>query len=436
MCSSSSKKKASKTMFPNYCFKKQSDDFGYEVLYVPKKNYSPSARQSNRPMNDSNVGARSRAQPQVCSKLCYEDLLRLQALREQNESAGPKPHVEFRLPPMDKQRQFAHRSNGGSTLNERERYLKEEEEEVESPPCASDPARDIQDSCADFFNIVYENVLEAVNVAVEQTVDKHFEELLSKVNQLKSEMSEQENMLKQLNTDLSTKISELSDTSLNQFKFIAQMLIDSQTIHYRAMNQQRLLKQQKKDEQDAQTRSISSDRSQHTANAYCHCHVSSVKSMQQQQQQQQMPRQQHQLWQQQDLNPFDYIQVPCTNCHRVYPKQDRPVLRRTRKGTASMPNLHQASTATSASSNTNSNKMKHTKHSSTSSNWSQFGTRRVANINTPPASSTLKKCRCHYHSPAPTQGINYVLSNNSSLGRKLRTLGKTLPSREDERTHS
>ncbi|KAH8359071.1 hypothetical protein KR093_004121, partial [Drosophila rubida] len=72
------------------------------------------------------------------------------------------------------------------------------------------------------------------------TVEKHFEDLLSKVSQLKSEMTEQESMLKQLNTDVMAKISELNDTSLNQFKFIAQMLIDSQTIHYRAMNQQRL----------------------------------------------------------------------------------------------------------------------------------------------------------------------------------------------------
>ncbi|KAH8310915.1 hypothetical protein KR044_003470 [Drosophila immigrans] len=428
-------------MFPNYCFKKQSDDFGYDVMYVPKKNYSSSVRPpSNRPMNQNN--ARSRTRAEKYTKLCYEDLLTLQALREQNEraslkvqSAAPERNVEFRLP-MDKQPQFGHRPSGGSSLSEREMYLKQqqhqqEQQETESPASGEMPtsAAINSEACADFFNIVYDNVLEAVNVAVEQTVDKHFADLLSKVNQLKSEMSVQENMLKQLNADVTTKISELNDTSLNQFKFIAQMLIDSQTIHYRAMNQQRLLKQQRQDEQEAQKRSVSSDRSQQSSDAYSHCH-GNMKSPQQHS----MQRQQHQLWQQQD--PLTYMQAPCSNCHRTIPKQDRAVLRRTRKETTSMPNLHQASMATSASafSNISGIKMKHQHchHPSTLSSWSQCGTRRVANATTQPPESSLKKCRCRCHSPCRTQALGHLYGNNSSMGRKSRGISRTMPSRENE----
>ncbi|XP_034485484.1 basic-leucine zipper transcription factor A isoform X2 [Drosophila innubila] len=412
------------------------------------------------------LAMRSRTRAQQCPKMCYEDLITLQALREQNERSNlkaqgnaPVRSVEFRLPPLDKQRQFSMRQPGGSASSERELYRKQQQQHqqhqqqqhqqhqqqqqqqqtesaspTDMPSSGSESVRDLQDSCADFFNIIYENVLEAVNGAVEQTVEKHFQDILLKVNQLTSEMTVQKNMLKQINSELMAKISELNETNLNQFKFIAQMLIDSQTIHYRSLNQQRQLKQQNSNEQDHPKRSASSER---PTGGCSRCQNANVNAKPQQQAQ----RPQHQLWQQQDANLLTYLQPSCKNCNtqKSSLKPDRTILRRTPKGisTASMPNLHQASFSSSTPINSNNkNKAQRPQRSPTPSNWSQFGTRRVVNQTTPPTSSNFKKCRCQCHSPAPSQNINYLLSNNCSLGRKLRTLSKTLPNMEDDRAHT
>lgn len=294
------------------------------------------------------------------------------------------------------------------------------------PSSASESVRDLQDSCADFFNIIYENVLEAVNGAVELTVEKHFQDIQSKVNQLKSEMTVQQNMLKQINSDLMAKISELNETNLNQFKFIAQMLIDSQTIHFRALNQQRVLRQQTKIEPDHQKRSISSERTERSMDGCSRYQNVNVKVTPPQQAQ----RPQHQLWHQQEANPSAYLQPPCTNSNiqQTSSKPNRRILRRSPKGisTVSMPNLHQSSMASSTPINSNIKiKVQGPQRSPTPSSWSQFGPQRVMKPITCSTPSSSKKCRCHCHSPAPSESFNYLLSNNSSLGRKLRCLSKT-----------
>lgn len=127
------------------------------------------------------------------------------------------------------------------------------------------------------------------------------------------------------------------------------------------------------------------------------------------------------------------------NMHKTSLKPDRTILRRTPKGisTSSMPNLHQASLSPSAPINSNNKiKAQRPQRSPTPSNWSQFGTRRVVNQATPSTASSFKKCRCNCHPPAPSQNINYLFSNNSTLGRKLRTLSKTLPNIDDVGAHS
>jgi len=218
-------------MFPNYCFKKRADDFGYEVLYMPKDNYGLNAHQLNRSMNHSRD--RSRSRPQQCTKMCYEELIRLQALREQNErndmksqAANSVRSVEFRLPTMNKQRHFPLRQSGGSAPSERELYRKQQQHQQQQqqqtqssspsdmPSSGPESIRDLQDSCADFFNIIYENVLEAVNGAVELTMEKHFQDIQSKVIQLKSEMTVQQNMLKQINSDLLASKSNTPSANL------------------------------------------------------------------------------------------------------------------------------------------------------------------------------------------------------------------------------
>ncbi|KAM8705535.1 hypothetical protein ACLKA7_009915 [Drosophila subpalustris] len=453
-------------MFPNYCFKKRADDFGYEVLYMPKDSYGPNAQQSSRSINQPH--ARSRSRSQQYPKVCLEDLITLQALRERNErklSNSPVRNVEFRLPAMNKQRQFPLRQSGGSAASERDLYRKQQQQQQQQqhqlqqqqqqhqptespspsdlPSSASDSVRDLQDSCADFFNIIYENVLDAVNGAVELTVEKHFQDIISNVNQLTSEMSVQKNMLKQINSDLmnmtSLEISELNETNLNQFKFIAQMLIDSQTFHYRALNQQRLQRQQNKNDLDQPKRSASSERIVRPSGGCSRCQNANIRTTPQQPTQ----RPQHHLWQQQDANILERLQPkPCKDCgnQRGSKKADRTILRRTVKGisTVSMPDLHQASSLSSSNPNNSNNKTKtqRPQKSPMPSNWAQFGSRRVVNQTTPPTNSSFKKCRCHCYSPGPSQNINYLLSNNSSLGRKLRTLSKTLPSMEDVRAHT
>uniref|UniRef100_A0A6P4FGI1 Uncharacterized protein LOC108050957 n=1 Tax=Drosophila rhopaloa TaxID=1041015 RepID=A0A6P4FGI1_DRORH len=114
----------------------------------------------------------------------------------------------------------------------------------------NDPNRELQESFADFFSIIHDNVLESVQEAVQRMVSKCFEESLTKMDRLSKELEQQATLLNKIHRDVTNKISAQSETNLNQFKFVTQMLIDNQTVHYRALNQVKVNRQRRKEERD------------------------------------------------------------------------------------------------------------------------------------------------------------------------------------------
>ncbi|ALC46755.1 CG14546 [Drosophila busckii] len=323
-------------MFPNYCFKKSAEDLGYEVLFLPKLRYDSESHCNSR------CRLRSKSHTRNCAKMHCNDLISLQALREHTERVrqsqltesnhSPEPNsvprnIEFRLPPNDQQQEQSAREAAGQEPSSETLAAGKSSEQI-------DANQELQDSCADFFNIIYENVLEAVHGAIENMVSKHFQCILSKVDQLTVDMLHQDTLLNSMNKDLTAKIAEQTDTSINQFKFIAQMLIDSQTIFYRALNQQKRSKQRKED-RDTREELCSKTSEATSQSTPIPNSVPSVR--------------QHQLWEQQDLN-FYHTQVNgnginnSSSSRADKPKSDcKPSsMRRTPKGvsTASMPELH------------------------------------------------------------------------------------------------
>ncbi|EDW66984.1 uncharacterized protein [Drosophila virilis] len=449
-------------MFPNYCFRKPPNDFGYDLLYMPKSSYNSSSQQSNRPEHQSHSRSRSRSSRQG-TKLCCDDLISLQALQEHNErlrhSHGlksrprtPARTVEFRLPPIEKHRYreatMPLRESAGMESAEREYHQKQQKlQQQQGPPpssdmpsSASDSNRGMQESCTDFFNIIYENVLEAVHGAVEHMVNKHFEEILTRMDQLSADITHQESVLKQLNADLMGKIGEQNETSLNQFKFVAQMLIDNQTIFYRALSHQRRSKQHCKEEREEredrfeEKSSASSDRAQRLMETYNRRPDSQPQKVSEGTSQQ---RPQHQLWQQQDSRSFPQ-QSPCKSCNHHKSRTANSatakptIVRRTAKGisTVSMPDLHRSSLFPTSRSPNNKCSGHHTQRSPTPTPWTQLGTGRLGSQATQSgAVGSNRKCRCLFPSPMTTQG------QPVSPRRKLRSLSKTLQSLDDIRSH-
>ncbi|XP_068156267.1 uncharacterized protein [Drosophila tropicalis] len=360
----------SKTMFPNYCFTRSAKEPGYEVkrCYLPKESHLRLHYQhcGNVRINNRN------ADSSISSALRDLSSKRVKRLRKpkksnsnrriDNESGPckippPSRSVEFRFPPVvcempDKEEATNRQgedalastsdgpreSGGGHESGDRNKNIEKEcehQENVTEVP-HHDPNRDLQESCADFFSIIHDNVLEAVQGAVQGMIAKCFENTVAHIAHLSAELSQQKSLLNKLYREV-TELAEQNETNLNQFKFLTQMLIDNQTIHYRTLNQCRNEKRDRvRDrDKDRRRRSTSSSTDHQSRSTGGESFKSKV-------------QQQHKLWQQQQPNVY-YRQV-CQKCSnqdtngKLQPKRScakSTTVKRLAKGvgTVSMPDL-------------------------------------------------------------------------------------------------
>nr|XP_016996626.2 LOW QUALITY PROTEIN: uncharacterized protein LOC108057058 [Drosophila takahashii] len=221
-------------MFPNYCFTKSARQSGYDVIrrgYHAKGGLQRSSGQRSENRNSS-------------------DSLRKISKRQRNSSKSSSSRakvsssksVGFRLTPRICSSKRDNREPGGD----------DPQKDKMSSESINDPNRDLQESFADFFSIIHDNVLESVQEAVQRMVSNCFKESLTKMERLSKELQNQEAMLNKIYRDVTNKITAQSETNLNQFKFVTQMLIDNQTVHYRALNQAKANRQQRKEERVAE----------------------------------------------------------------------------------------------------------------------------------------------------------------------------------------
>ncbi|XP_017145252.1 uncharacterized protein LOC108157626 isoform X1 [Drosophila miranda] len=345
-------------MFPNYCFTKSTKQHGFDILkrsYTAKDGYKRGSRPSERsPSFSRNLTPRLGMRyadvsgPEYLGRCNVKHSKRKQTRSSSIKNMAYKPpsalkptapprNVAFRLPAVvcvskdsmaDTKRPVrvsAGDDKTGQRHCDRDRH----------PEMTHDPNQELQESFADFFSIIHDNVLETVQGAVEKMVSKCFEESIAKMERLSSEMQLQEKLLNKMFRDINAKIDDQNETSLNQFKFITQMLIDSQTVHYRALNQAKFDKRRHHAERDYEKeREHERERIKRRSTGGNDENEPTMRGPQ------------HQLWQQQD--PHIYHTERCQPCMEEECKKCRPSppsepssMPRLQNGTpaSSMPNL-------------------------------------------------------------------------------------------------
>nr|XP_016938431.2 uncharacterized protein LOC108016308 [Drosophila suzukii] len=231
-------------MFPNYCFTKSARQSGYDVIrrgYTAKESCQ---RCSGRSVTSSG-GQRSRNRSEIRNS---SDSPRKTPKRQRKSSSSrdkdsSSRNVGFRLTPVICSSKKDTREKAGEDR---------QKDKIMSSESSNDPNRDLQESFADFFSIIHDNVLESVQEAVQRMVTNCFKESLTKMERLSKELQNQEALLNKIHRDVTNKITAQSETNLNQFKFVTQMLIDNQTVHYRALNQAKANRQRRKEDRDAE----------------------------------------------------------------------------------------------------------------------------------------------------------------------------------------
>ncbi|EDW98680.1 mitogen-activated protein kinase kinase kinase kinase 4 [Drosophila yakuba] len=222
-------------MFPNYCFTNSARQSDYNVVkrdYTAKDSLQCKVVRHSAPSVTSAGRRRTRHRTERRRSISKSSSSRVKD--SSSKSVG------FRLTPVICSSEKDTRKPGGNDG---------ESDKITSNP-SNDPNRDLQDSFADFFSIIHDNVLESVQDAVQRMVSKSFEESVAKMERLSKDLQNQEAMLNKIYRDVTNKIAAQSEASLNQFKFVTQMLIDNQTVHYRALNQAKANKQRRKEEED------------------------------------------------------------------------------------------------------------------------------------------------------------------------------------------
>ncbi|XP_017052613.2 LOW QUALITY PROTEIN: uncharacterized protein LOC108095835 [Drosophila ficusphila] len=213
-------------MFPNYCFTKSARQSDYDVI---RKGYI--ARESCQ---------------HTCNHNRSESVRRSKKKRSLSKSSSSRvkdsssKSVGFRLTPVVCSSQKDTRETAGENCQKDKKCFN----------LKMDSNRDLQDTFADFFSIIHDNVLESVQEVVKRMVTKCFDESLAKMERLSKNLEHQEALLNKIHRDITSKMADQSETSLNQFKFVTQMLIDNQTVHYRALNQAKLNKERRKEERE------------------------------------------------------------------------------------------------------------------------------------------------------------------------------------------
>ncbi|KAH8294610.1 hypothetical protein KR018_000248 [Drosophila ironensis] len=253
-------------MFPNYCFTKSARQPGYDVMRrgcTAKEHPQRSGRQNPRLLTAVVGSARNRSEVRYgnlsrapCAKPIKGRPRKLPKVSPSVVSSCPSTTrdsssrcVGFRLPAVVCANKKESREAAGDDRSQNDKSEKSYKSDMATDP-NTDLNRELQESFADFFSIIHDNVLESVQGAVERMVSKCFEESNSKIDQISKSLLQQETQLNKIYRDITSKISDQCETNLNQFKFVTQMLIDNQTVHYRALHQAKQNKQRRKEQRE------------------------------------------------------------------------------------------------------------------------------------------------------------------------------------------
>ncbi|KAH8361154.1 hypothetical protein KR200_012257, partial [Drosophila serrata] len=217
-------------MIPNYVFTKSGNEFEYNVV---RRSYKVQdaipSRNSFRSLNTGRKKFKVRSMDGGLkrSKHHKKDTRSAETSTQMNAKDSTARSVSFRL-------------EAGNTRFQTPRDRKTESS-VETLNMPTDPSpsvhSDLQESFTDFFSIIHDNVMESVKAAVQKMVGKCFEQSMAKIERLSQDIRNQEALLNKIHRDITSKMALQSETNMNQFKFVTQMLIDNQTVHYRALNQ-------------------------------------------------------------------------------------------------------------------------------------------------------------------------------------------------------
>lgn len=204
-------------------FPKNTNDLGYHVTLYPESNSNCDGHST--PMQTAGSISQSYTRSQSMTKqdkrYCNDDIHTVlsahgrKELKTSNTSSFHNGQVRGSKLEMDSQ-------SYGSSQTDQVIYQKCHETQTQSMPekpphnkpkqetfhptelssNALHSIRNLQNSSADCFNLIFENVLKAANGIVEQMVKKYFQSLISKMNFLHAELLRQEHLLGQLKTDV------------------------------------------------------------------------------------------------------------------------------------------------------------------------------------------------------------------------------------------
>ncbi|XP_015037681.2 uncharacterized protein [Drosophila pseudoobscura] len=229
-------------MFPNYCFTKSTTQHGFDILkrsYTAKDGYKrgPSRRPSERSASSARnltprLGMRYAdvSGPEYLGRSNVKHSKRKQTRSSSIKNMAYKPpsalkptapprNVAFRLPAvvcvskdsMAGTKSPVRISAGDDKTGQRHC----DRDRDRHPEMTHDPNQELQESFADFFSIIHDNVLETVQGAVEKMVSKCFEESISKMERLSSEMQLQEKLLNKMFRDINAKRDELEPVQVH-----------------------------------------------------------------------------------------------------------------------------------------------------------------------------------------------------------------------------
>ncbi|XP_053947505.1 uncharacterized protein LOC128856123 [Anastrepha ludens] len=89
-------------------------------------------------------------------------------------------------------------------------------------------SKSVQNSCADFLNIVHDTVLETVQSSVEGMMRNYFAQTAEKIETLCSQMMRNECLLSKMYLDVLDKLEQQNEKSLQQFKCLCQFIVETQ----------------------------------------------------------------------------------------------------------------------------------------------------------------------------------------------------------------
>lgn len=205
-------------MFPNFCFRKNANDLGCHVTLYPKSSFNCGG--TNNPLQRS--GSLSQSNTRVYSmteqdkRYCNNDIFTVLTVDGRKELQSPATNSVHRGQFIVGSQSEADRLSGGSSYSDQTPYsqqsMHKNQQHKKKQECpnasvlsssAQHSIRSLQDSSGECFNIIFENVLKAVNGIVEQMVTNHFQSMLSRMNFLTAEITRQDHQLTQLKADLS-----------------------------------------------------------------------------------------------------------------------------------------------------------------------------------------------------------------------------------------